>query len=216
MTAPTSLASRLRLIVITDDELARPRTVPEVVEAAVRAGAPAIQLRSKSASARELSDLGARLREITRAEGALLFVNDRMDVALAIGADGVHVGPDDVPVHALRAVAPPGFLIGCSADEPDLARTLVEEGADYVGCGTVYPTSTKPDAGSAIGLAGLHTVANAVDVPVVGIGGVNAERAREIAAETGAAGVAVVGAVMSAADPARATADLLAVEWDRA
>lgn len=240
------LAPRLRLIVITDVELARPRTVIDVVRTAVRAGAPAVQLRDKAASARELFETGRALLPIVRDAGALFFINDRVDVALALGADGVHVGPDDVPVAGVRAavarvrvrgkhgertradtssgvrsggsggtgeVAPRPFLVGTSTDDPDTARRLVAEGADYIGCGTVYGTSTKPDAGEVIGLEGLQRVVEAVDVPVVGIGGIDAERSAEVAAHTSAAGVAVVGAVMGATDVGAVVEGLLA-PWE--
>ena len=209
MSRAPELARRLRLIVITDAGLAAPRSVEEVVAAALDAGATTIQLRAKDATARELLELGGGLRRLTRDAGALLFVNDRVDVALALEADGAHVGPDDLPVAALRAALPAGFLIGASADDPEVARRLVADGADYIGCGTVYATSTKPDAGHVIGLEGLDRVARAVDVPVVGIGGVTVERSAEVAA-TAAAGVAVVGAVMAAADPGAAVRGLLA------
>lgn len=193
------LAARLRLVVITDPTLAAPRTVVEVVRAAVEAGAPAVQLRNKGQSARELLTVGRELRSITRAAGALLFVNDRLDVALALEADGVHVGPDDLTVAAVRAVAPPGFLIGRSADQLSVARQAVEDGADYIGCGAVYATTTKGDAGEVIGLDGLDAVARAVNVPVVAIGGITVARAAEVG-RTRAAGIAVVGAVMAAGD----------------
>ena len=209
MSRSAELGRRLRLIVITDEGLARPRSVEAVVAAALDAGAPAIQLRAKEATARTLLEVGGRLLRLTRDAGALLFVNDRVDVALALGADGAHVGPDDLPVAALRAAVPGGFLLGASADDPHVARRLVADGADYIGCGTVYATSTKADAGEVIGLEGLERVARAVDVPVVGIGGVTVERSAEVAG-TGAAGVAVVGAVMAAEDPGAAVRGLLA------
>lgn len=207
-------AHRLRLIVITDDALAAPRSIVDVVRAAVEAGAPAIQLRAKGTTAREMAELGRRLRAVTTEAGALFFVNDRYDVAVAVDADGVHVGPDDVPVAALRSVAPPGFLIGTSTDRPAEAERLVAEGADYIGCGTVYPTSTKRDAGDTIGLGGLQAVVDAVPVPVVGIGGIDPERAAEVAAGTSAGGVAVVGAVMGADDPGAVVRQLTAA-FDR-
>ncbi|HUG38048.1 MAG TPA: thiamine phosphate synthase [Candidatus Limnocylindrales bacterium] len=203
-----ALARRLRLIVITEAELAHPRSVEEVIAAALEAGAPAVQLRAKGATARELLELGRRLRRLTRDAGALLFVNDRVDVALALGADGAHVGPDDLPVAALRGAVPRGFLLGASADDPEVAARLVADGADYIGCGTVYATTTKPDAGKIIGLEGLDRVARAVDAPVVGIGGITPKRSAEVA-RTGAAGVAVVGAVMGAEDPGEAVRALL-------
>jgi thiamine-phosphate pyrophosphorylase len=206
---PAELARRLRLIVITDAELARPRAVNEVVAEALAAGAPAVQVRAKGASARALLELGRSVLPLARERGALVFVNDRLDVALALGADGVHLGPDDVPVAAARRAMGEGFLVGASTDDPEVARRLVAEGADYIGCGTVYATSTKADAGEVIGLAGLDRVARAVDVPVVGIGGITVERSAEVAT-TRAAGVAVVGAVMAAADVGAAVRGLLA------
>ena len=202
------MAQRLRLIVITDRALASPRSVLTVVEAALGAGAPAVQLRDKASSPSELMTLGRRLREVTWAAGALFFVNDRLDVALALEADGVHLGPDDIPVGAARAVLPDGFLIGYSADDPTEAKAAVEAGADYLGCGTVYPTPSKPDAGASIGPEGLRRVVASVDVPVVGIGGIGAAQASDVAA-TGAAGLAVIGAVMQARNPSMQVRRLL-------
>ena len=197
---------------MTDAALARPRAVTEVVAAALAAGAPAIQLRAKDASARDILELGRAIQPLARERGALLVVNDRLDVALALGADGVHLGPDDLPVAAARRATPPGFLIGASADDPDVARQLVADGASYIGCGAVYATTTKRDAGEVIGLEGLDRVARAIDAPVVGIGGVDAPRSAEIAGRTRAAGVAVVGAVMAAKDVAGAV-DALLQPW---
>jgi thiamine-phosphate pyrophosphorylase len=200
---------RLRLVVVTDAPLAAPRTVEEVVARALEGGARAVQLRNKGDSAGSILALGRTLRTLTRAAGALLFVNDRLDVALAVDADGVHVGPEDLPVAAVRAVSPAGFLVGRSARDPDVARRAVREGADYIGCGSVYPTSTKTDVGDVIGLDGLRRVVESVEVPVLAIGGITAERASEVAA-TGAAGIAAVGAVMRAPDPAAAARAFLA------
>lgn len=197
-----ALAARLRLIVITDRHLARPRRIDQVVAAALRAGAPAVQLRDKGLPATDILALAHRLRALTAAAGALFFVNDRLDLALAVRADGVHLGPNDLPVAAARQIAPPGFLIGHSADEPETAHAAIAAGADYIGCGAVFPTRTKPDAGAPVGIAGLARVVAAVDAPVVGIGGIDAERAASVY-RTGAAGCAVVGAVMTSPDPGR-------------
>jgi thiamine-phosphate pyrophosphorylase len=202
------LPSALRVLVLTDPSLAAPRSVVEVVAAALSAGVRGVQLRNKGDSARELLEVGRELRTLTRQSGALLFVNDRLDVALALEADGVHLGPDDLPVAAVRRATPPAFLIGRSADDPAVAQRAVADGADYIGCGTVYPTTTKPDAGDVIGLGGLRSVVRAVDVPVVAIGGITAERAADVAS-TGAAGVAVVGALMAAKDPGASARALL-------
>jgi thiamine-phosphate pyrophosphorylase len=182
--------------------------VVDVVAQAVEAGARAVQLRNKGESARELIAVGQDLRALTREHDALLFVNDRLDVALALEADGVHLGPDDLPVVAARAIVPEAFLIGRSADDPEVARQAVAHGADYIGCGTVYATTTKGDAGNVIGLLGLERVAASVDVPVVAIGGITTARTVEVAG-TSVAGVAVVGAVMAAPDPGAAVRALL-------
>ena len=115
------LASLLRLVVITDRDLAHPRPVEEVVEAALRGGARAIQLRSKTPSLRETLVTARRLRDVTRAAGALLFINDRLDLALAASADGVHLGPEDLPVGEVRKAVPAAFLIGYSTDDPETA-----------------------------------------------------------------------------------------------
>ena len=202
------LAPRLRLIVITDRRLARPREVTEVVAAALRAGAPAVQLRDKTLPPRDTLPLARRLRRDTEAAGALFFVNDRLDLALAVGATGVHLGPDDLPVAAARRIAPPGFLIGYSAHDPDAALAAIADGADYIGCGAVFPTSTKSDAGCAVGLEGLATVAESVAAPIVAIGGITSARAGGVF-RAGAAGCAVVSAVMAAPDPGRAVRSFL-------
>jgi len=196
------LASRLRVIVITDRDLAGSSGVAEVTGAALRAGAPAVQLREKRLPPWDVLPLARHLRDLTRSAGALFFVNDRLDLALAVGADGVHLGPEDLPVAAARRLAPPGFLIGFSADDPVAAGEAVAQGADYIGCGAVYPTRTKAGAGRAIGVSRLGRVVRSVDSPVVGIGGITADRAREVFA-TGAAGCAVVSAVMASPQPDR-------------
>jgi thiamine-phosphate pyrophosphorylase len=199
----------LRLIVITDTALAAPRTIRDVVAAALEAGAPAIQLRDKSASAAALLDQARALVPLVRRHGARLFINDRVDIALLAQADGVHLGPDDLPVRAVRNVVPADFHIGFSTDDPAAAAQAVRDGATYIGCGAVFGTTTKAEAaGERIGTQRLHRVANAVTVPVVGIGGITTENVAEVAA-TGVAGVAVIGAVMSAPDPTLAVRTLL-------
>ncbi|MYG80709.1 MAG: thiamine phosphate synthase, partial [Gemmatimonadetes bacterium] len=203
-----TLAHRIRLIVITDAGLAAPRDVADVAGVALRAGAPAVQLRDKVLPPRDLLPLARRLRADTHAAGALLFVNDRLDLALAVGADGVHLGPDDLPVAAARTIAPPGFLIGHSADDPGSARAAVAAGADYIGSGAVFSTRTKADAGAVIGVGQLAEVVASVNVPVVGVGGITVGRAPEVFA-AGAAGCAIVAAVMGAGDPERAVRGFL-------
>lgn len=209
-----ALARRLRLTVLTDAGLAAPRTLEDVVAAALSAGAPAIQLREKGSSARELFAVGSAVRRLTREAGALFIVNDRLDLALALDADGIHLGPHDLPVSAVRSAVGEGFLVGRSASDPMSARAAVAAGADYVGCGAVYETVTKADPGDVIGLDGLDRVARSVEVPVVGIGGITANRAVDVA-RTAAVGVAVVSAVMRAADVDAAVRGLMAPWRDR-
>lgn len=203
----------LRLIVITDRSLAAPRSVRDVVEAALAAGAPAVQLRDKDATARDLLEQARVLRELTRRTRALLFVNDRMDVALAAGADGVHLGPRDIPVadarNAARLAGRPDFLIGTSTDDPETARRAVLAGASYIGCGAVFGTTSKPEVGDErIGPDRLRDVVRAAAAPVVAIGGITPVNAPQVAA-TGAAGLAVISAVMAAPDIQTAVKQLL-------
>jgi thiamine-phosphate pyrophosphorylase len=199
----------LRLIVITDRVLAAPRIVLEIVAAALEAGAPAIQLRDKQAPAGDIARLALALLPLVRAARARLFINDRVDVALAVGADGVHLGPDDLPVDAARRIAPPGFLIGYSTDDPATAQAAAAAGASYIGCGAIFGTATKAAAASErIGTGRLDAVARAVDIPVIGIGGIDPSNIDAVAG-TAAAGAAVVGAVMAAPDPGAAVRRLL-------
>ena len=202
------LRERLRLIVVTDPDCGGGRSVGDVVRAALRGGAPAIQLRMKDAPARVTAAVARTLLAETRAAGALLFINDRVDVALAVGADGAHVGQDDLPAAAARRIAPPGFLVGVSAETTELARQAEADGADYVGVGPVYATGSKADAGDAIGTGRITEVASAVRIPVVGIGGIAIGNAPAVI-RAGAAGVAVISAVMRADDPEAAVRALL-------
>lgn len=200
---------QLRLLVITDEEMARPRSVVEIVSQALAAGATAVQLRDKRRSTGELLPLAEKLRELTRESGALFFINDRLDLALAVKADGVHLGPDDLPVAEARRAVPEPFLIGYSTDDPAEGERAAAEGADYIGVGAVWPTGSKADAGVAIGLEGLRRMVAAVPIPVVAIGGITVDRARTLGG-SGIAGVAVIGAVMTAENIETAVQKLLA------
>lgn len=205
-----SLARRLELIVVADVEFADDADLDlvAIVRAALRGGAPAVQLRSKRGTTRTDLDLAHRLRRETRAAGALFFVNDHLDVALASGADGAHLGDDDLPLPDARRLAPAPFLLGRSVADADAAWRAEAEGADYVGIGPVYATGSKADAGEPVGISRVRPVCDAVRIPVVGIGGIDAGNSAAVRA-AGAAGVAVIRAVLGAADPARAARDLL-------
>jgi len=205
---PPPLAARLRLLLLTDRSLAAPRELPEVVAAALRGGVTAVQLREKEWGVRETLPLARILRTLTWEAGALFFLNDRIDLALAVGADGAHLGPQDLPLAAARSIVPPTFLLGYSTDLPEQAMEAEQEGADYLGCGAVWPTTSKADAGEAIGPAGVGAVASAVGIPVVAIGGITLDRV-SLLRGTGAAGVAVMGAILASSDPEAASRALI-------
>ena len=202
------LRARLRLMVLTHPAPDRGRSLRTIVAECIEAGATAIQVRDKTASAAGLYETTRQIAPLARAGGALLIVNDRFDVALAAGADGVHLGPDDLPVAAVRASAPADFLIGASTDDPTAGRRLAAAGADYLGIGAVYGTRSKPGLeNEAVGPDRVEAVMAAARIPAVGIGGITPRNAAEVA-RTGA-GVAVLGAVMHAPDPAGVVRRLL-------
>lgn len=192
---------------VLTDAAGGPRALAAVT-AAVAAGTPVVQVRAKGCTDRVLHDFARAVVEVCRPAGVTCLVNDRVDVALAVGADGTHLGEHDLPLAAARRVAGPGHLLGGTARDPERARLLVAEGADYLGVGPAFATTTKTGLPDPIGPAGVAAVATAVPVPVVAIGGVTAARVGELLA-AGAAGVAVVGAVSAAADPGAATRELL-------
>lgn len=198
-----------RLYLITD-RAASPRSPLEVVEECLGAGLRAVQLREKDLEVRALLALAEPLREATQRHGARLLINDRADVALAVGADGVQRTHASLPVAALRGISPPGFLIGASVHSTAEARQAAAEGADFVVFGPVYDTPSKRRYGPPQGLAALEAAAAAVPRPVLAVGGITPERVPEVRG-AGAAGVAVIGAIYGAARPADATKAFLDV-----
>ncbi|CEP69250.1 Aldolase-type TIM barrel [Moorella glycerini] len=197
------------LYVIITTNLGGGRPTLELVRQALAGGATAIQLREKDLPAREQVELGREIRQLTRAAGATFIVNDRLDVALAVEADGVHIGQEDLPAKVARELLGPGKILGVSTGTVLEARQAVVDGADYLGVGSIYATRSKEDAGEPIGLAGLKAIRAAVTVPLVAIGGINSNNAAEVIA-AGADGVAVVSAVIGAPDVAAAARELLA------
>lgn len=206
------LQARLRLMVLTDPRSARP--LADVVEECLAAGATAIQLRDKTATGRELYARGLELRPAIRRHGALFVVNDRIDVAIALEADAVHLGPQDIPVAAARRIAPSRLLVGYSTDDPEQGRRAAAAGASYLGIGAVFGTRSKEGlAYEAIGAERVREVMEASGLPAVGIGGITPQNAAAVAA-TGA-GVAVLGAVLGAAEPADVVRRILAATTAR-
>jgi thiamine-phosphate diphosphorylase len=213
------LARRERLsaagvYLITEEALSRGRTSIQVAEAALGAGIAAIQVREKETTDRRALEIALALRALTRERGALLLVNDRLDLALAAGADGVHLGQDDLPVSTARALLGPQALIGLSITHPDQLDAPDAAKADYLGVGAIFPTSSKADA-TQTGLELLAAARARFEVPIVAIGGITVENA-PAAVSGGAHVVAVISAVCAASDPATAALGLLkAVESAR-
>ncbi len=203
---PDELAARLALYLVADPEATRRDLVADTI-AALDGGVTAVQLRAKQLHDRELWELATRLRQDCQGRSVLFIVNDRLDLALAVGADGVHLGLHDLPLAAARRIAGPRVLIGASPQTIADAVEAREQGADYVGAGPVFVTGSKADAGEPIGLDGLHDRALAAAVPTVGIGGITAENAAAVIA-AGAVGVSVISAILGADDPAAAAAVL--------
>lgn len=197
----------LGVYVVTSSGLAPGRGHREVAVAAIAGGATAVQLRAKDLTDEELLPLARELAGRCRAAGVLFVVNDRTDVALGAGADGVHVGQDQDVAEVRRRLGP-GPVLGVSVEDPAQAAAAEAAGADYLGV-TVWSTPTKPEA-RPLGLEGLRRVVAATSLPVVGIGGIDAANAAEVLA-AGAAGVAVVSAVGAAEDPVAATRRLAEV-----
>ena len=196
-------ASVLRLVAITDDLRDGSSGLVARAAAAVRGGSSMVQLRVKDASARELVEVA---RMLVAAVEVPVIINDRLDIALAAGAAGVHLGADDLPVAAARAIVPEGFIIGSSAgNDAELARVA---GADYVGIGPVFGSASKLDAGPAIGVAELTRLAKLAHMPVVAVGGITAENASGIFA-AGVDGVAVIRAIFADSDPEAAATRLV-------
>jgi thiamine-phosphate pyrophosphorylase len=196
-----------RLHVLTDFDA--PVDPLDVVDAALSAGAPVIQVRAKLLSDRELLPVAESILARCRAAGATCLIDDRIDVALAVGADGVHLGDEDLPVAVARQLLGPDAIVGATARNPDAARARVAEGADYLGVGPTYATTTKAGLPDPLGPGAVGLVAAAVDVPVIAISGITLDRVAEVLA-AGVHGIAVVAAISRAIDPGQATADLLA------
>jgi thiamine-phosphate pyrophosphorylase len=198
-----------RLCLVTDRGATGGRPLIEVVEVCLGAGLRAVQLREKALVAGELFELAGELRALTWRYGARLLVNDRADVALAVGADGVHLPAAGLPPAVARKVLGPDRLLGVSTHHPDEVEASGRDGADYVVFGPVYETPSKEAYGAPAGLAALARACERSTVPVLAIGGVTVSRLAEVRA-AGAAGAAVIRALLAAPDPAGATKRMLA------
>lgn len=199
------------LYLVTDRGMAGARSLATIVAEAVAGGASVVQYREKTGAPRSMIE-GARALRAILPSHVPLIVNDRLDVALACGADGVHVGQDDIPCIEVRRIGGPDLIVGVSVSTVEEAARAEREGADYLGISPVFATPTKTDTPAATGLDGLRLIRAAVRLPLVAIGGIHAGNAEQVM-RAGADGVAVVSAIMAAADPRAAAAALAAAVW---
>ena len=195
------------LYLVTDRSLSLGRSTLAIVQAAVRGGITCVQLREKNCSTRDFIDEARRLQPLLQQHRIPLIINDRVDVALAVGADGVHLGQSDMSLVDARRLVGNKVIIGISAENIDDAIVAEREGADYIGISPVFATDTKGDTAPPLGLDGIRLIRRAVQVPLVGIGGIHAGNIREIL-RAGADGAAVVSAIVAAACPKTAAAAL--------
>lgn len=197
----------LSLYLVTDRGLSLGRSTVDIVRAAVAGGVTCVQLREKECSTRQFVTEARAVRELLAGTGIPLIINDRIDVALAVGADGVHLGQTDMLIADARRLVGSSMLIGISAECVDDAVRAQAEGADYVGISPVFSTPTKTDTAPALGLEGVGLIRAAVSLPLVGIGGIDPGNAAEVI-RAGCDGVAVVSAIVSAPDPQKAATEL--------
>ncbi|MDE3028545.1 MAG: thiamine phosphate synthase [Paracoccaceae bacterium] len=201
----------LSVYFVTPERAEQP--LAELVLAAVRGGAGVVQLRDKTATDAEMVRVARDLRALLVPLGVPLIINDRVEVMLASGADGLHVGQGDAPVEEMRRLIG-GRILGLSIETLAQVQAMPDAVVDYIGVGPIYATATKPDAAAPLGMRGLAEIVRAARVPVVAIGGIGLADVAPVR-ETGAAGLAVVSAIAAAADPERATRDLVAA-WEGA
>ena len=199
----------LTLYLVTDRRWLGEKTLWDGVEEAIRGGVTLVQLREKEIPSREYFELAQRVKEVTDRHDIPLIINNRIDIALAIDAHGVHLGPEDLPVPIARKLLGDGKIIGSSAASVDEALLFQAQGADYLGVGAVFPTATKRGT-EKVGLEDLRGIKSAVHIPVVAIGGIKAENAKSVI-ETGVDGVAVVSAIMDQTDIREAARQLLSM-----
>ena len=202
------------LYLVTDRGLSRGRRNLDIIRAAVAGGVTMVQLREKEATTREFYQEGLKIKEFLGEHNVPLIINDRLDIALALDAEGVHVGQDDMPVAVARRILGDDKIIGASVFDVAEAREAEAAGADYLGLSPIFVTSTKPDLTAQIGIDGIAPIRQAVRIPIVGIGSMSAENAFE-AVRAGLDGVAVVSAICSQRDP-EAAARAIKVEVLRA
>ena len=196
----------LSLYLVTDNSEDEKKFL-KTIEEAINGGVSVVQIREKTADTLEFYNLALKVKEITTKYNVPLIINDRVDIALAIDADGVHVGQSDMPCDVTRKLIGENKILGVSAATIDEAKKAEKDGANYIGTGAVFPTSTKDDAPN-ITKKDLKDIVDSINIPVVAIGGITIENANELK-NTGISGLSVVSAIMSADNPKKASEKLL-------
>jgi thiamine-phosphate pyrophosphorylase len=202
-----NLKDNLGLYMVTADLPGR--THLEVAEAAIEGGATVIQYRDKTATGREMYECALKIRELATGRKILFIVNDRIDIAQAVEADGVHLGREDIEIDIVREIMGNECIIGISATTFKEAVEASEKGADYIGVGPIFPTPSKDDAAEPIGIRGLRQIREALSIPIVAIGGISIDNSEDIV-KAGADGIAVISAVAGARDMVAAAKELTA------
>lgn len=195
------------LYVCTDRDIMTMDTLEEAVELAIKGGATIIQLREKDCTSREFYELALSIKDITDAYEVPLIINDRLDIALAVHADGVHLGQSDIPVQVARNVMGPNCIVGATANTLEKAKEAWQSGADYLGVGDVFGSATKNDT-KPVELKELKKICDTVKIPVVAIGGISKKNIH-LLKDTGVAGVAVISAVLGQTDITAAAEELI-------
>lgn len=195
------------LHVLTDRDIPYPRSLLKIMESAISGGATVLQLRDKTASSEEIIVLGKQLQSLIRGKNISLIVNDNIEAALALNADGIHVGQKDTPAKEVRKRIGKKMILGVSVSSVRQAIKAQEDGADYIGAGPLFPTTTKADADPVLGIEVLREIKMSVGIPVIAIGGITLFNVFEAAKI--ADGIAVISAVLKANDPEKAVMDFL-------
>ncbi|MCX7984156.1 MAG: thiamine phosphate synthase [Bacteroidetes bacterium] len=196
-----------RLYLVTDRSIAVVQPLERLVELAIEGGVTAIQVREKDASTREFIDIARRVKTVLTGTNVPLIINDRVDVALAVDADGVHIGQSDMPYHDVRKILGPTKIIGLSVETPEQAQEAETLDVDYLGVSPIFPTPTKTDVQTSWGLEGLQRLRTSSRHLLIAIGGINASNAAAVL-KAGADGIAVVSAICSNSDPRHAAHEL--------
>jgi thiamine-phosphate pyrophosphorylase len=201
------------LYLVTDRGILGGRDIFTSVEAAIKGGVSLVQLREKEGSSLDFYNTALKMKVLTKKYGIPLIINDRLDVALAIDADGLHIGQEDLPIKAARKLLGRNKILGYSVFDVETAVYGAANGADYLGAGPIYPTGSKADAAAPIGIENLKKIIAGVTIPVVGIGGIGSENIREVKL-AGAAGVSLISAILGSRDIEKASRSLIEI-WSK-